>query len=128
MSELRGIYEKLTKDQEIFVMPVRMKDEKIFIPTDDEEFAIIGVDYFLQEEPLMLFAPKQIMEAWFYGAGAKPGKDLPLEIHVPGDLISEHGGIPLLRLKFIREHEYTTLVSEIQNDQVTTYTSEKENQ
>jgi hypothetical protein len=123
MSELEKIYDTLSKEQEIFVMPVRMREEKLRIPSDDENYAIMIVDYFLQDQPLMLFAPKQIMEAWFYGAGANPGKDLPLEIHVPGDLISEHGGIPILRLKFIREHEYANLVAEIQKGKVTAYTT-----
>ncbi len=47
MSELEKIYETLSKDQEIFVMHVRMKEEKIRIPSDDENYAIMIVDYFL---------------------------------------------------------------------------------
>lgn len=121
MSDLREIYEALSKNQEIFVMPVRMKEEKLRIPSDDVNYAIMVVDYFLQEKPLMLFAPKQIMEAWFYGAGAKPGKNLPLEVHVPGELITKYGGIPIFRMRFIEENEYAEMISEIQNGQVTTY-------
>jgi len=124
MGDLSEAYEALSEVQEIFVMPIRMKDEKIYIPTDDEEFAIMGVDYFLDDNPLMLFAPKQVMEACFFSANKIPRKNLPLEIHVPGDLISKSGGIPVLRMKFITENRYAEMVAEIQNGQVTTYMKE----
>lgn len=120
-SDFGDIYEALSKEQEIFVMPVRMKEEKLRIPTDDESYALMVVDYFLEDSPFMLFAPRQIMEAWFYSTEQRPGKDLPLEVHVPGNLVSKHGGIPLLRMKFIKENEYAELVSEIQKGQVQTY-------
>ena len=123
ISDLAEIYESLSNGHEIFVMPVRMREEKLRIPTDDVNHAIMIVDYFLKEKPFMLFAPKQIMEAWFYGAGTKPRKNLPIEVHVPGNLITKHGGIPILRMRFITENTYAELISEIQNGQVTTYMS-----
>ena len=66
MSDLSTIYGELSEEQEIFIMPVRMKEEKLYIPSDDEEFAILIADYFLVDHPLMLFAPKLVMEAWFF--------------------------------------------------------------
>ena len=48
MSDLREIYEALSKNQEIFVMPVRMKEEKLRIPSDDVNYANMVDDYFLQ--------------------------------------------------------------------------------
>ena len=121
MSDLGKIYEALAKNQEIFVMPVRMKEERLRVLSDDVEHVVMVVDYFLEDSPLMLFAPKQIMEVWFFGAGVNPRKNLPLEVHVLGDLISEHGGVPILRLRFIDEDEFADMVSDIQNGYVTTY-------
>jgi len=117
VSDLGEVYEALSKERDIFVMPVRMKEEKLRIPSDDVNHAIMVVDFFLADNPLMLFAPKQIMEAWFYGAGVDPRENLPLEIHVPGDLISIHGGIPISRMRFITEDEYADMVSEFQKNQ-----------
>jgi hypothetical protein len=121
ISDLEETYESLSNRHEIFVMPVRMREEKLRIPTDDVNHAIMIVDYFLEEKPLMLFAPRQIMEAWFCGAGIKPRKNLPIEVHVPGDLITKYGGIPIFRMRFITESEFAESISEIQNGQVTTY-------
>jgi len=126
MSELGEIYQSLFEEQEILVIPVRMKEERLFIPSDDEEFAILGADYFFVDSPLMLFAPKLVMEAWFFAGRTQPGKDLPIEVHVPVDLESQHGGVPIRRMKFITEQEYSEMVSEIQSGQITTYTTTKD--
>ena len=126
MSELDEIYQSLAEEQEILVIPVRMKEERLRIPSDDEEFAILGADYFFIDSPLMLFAPKLVMEAWFFAGRTQPEKDLPIEVHVPVDLESQHGGVPIMRMKFITEQEYAEMVSEIQGGQITTYISEKD--
>lgn len=124
MSELDELYQSLFEEQEIVVLPVRMKEERLFIPTDDEEFAILGADYFLIDSPMMLFAPKLVMEAWFFAGRAQQRKDLPIEVHVPVDLLSQHGGVPIRRMKFISEQEYSEMVSKIQSGQITTYITE----
>jgi len=121
ISSLSDIYESLFEDQEILVIPVRMKEERLFIPTDDEEFAILGADYFFIDSPLMLFAPKLVMEAWFFAGRTQPGKVLPIEVHVPVDLESQHGGVPIRRMKFITEKEYAEMVSDIQEGRVSKY-------
>jgi len=102
-------------------MPVRMREERLRIPSDEEEYAIMIADYFLADSPLMLFAPKQVMEAWFYAGRTQPSKDLPIEVHVPGELISKYGGIPVERMIFINEQEYAELVSEILKGRVSKY-------
>jgi hypothetical protein len=124
MSDLGKIYEALSTSQEIFVMPVRMREERLRLLSDDSDHVVIVVDYFLEDSPLMLFAPKQIMEAWFFGAGAQPRKNLPMEVHVPGDLISENGGILILKMRFIGEHDFAKMISEIQNGHITIYRTE----
>ena len=126
MSELGEIYQSLFEEREILVIPVRMKEERLRIPSDDEEFAILGADYFFIDSPLMLFAPKLVVEAWFFAGRTQPGKDLPIEVHVPVDLESEHGGVPIRRMRFINEQEYAEKVSEIQSGQITTYTTTKD--
>ena len=120
-SDLGRVYAALSKKQDICVMPVRMRAERLRLPSDDEAHAILVADFFLADEGLMLYAPRLIMEAWFFAGRTEPGKDLPIEVHVPEDLISEHGGVPIKRMRFLSEQEYSKLVSEIQKDGVYTY-------
>ena len=102
-------------------MPVRMREERLRLPSDDEEHVILVADFFLADEGLMLFAPRQVLEAWFFAGRTEPGKDLPIEVHVPEELVSEHGGVPIKRMRFLSEQEYSKLVSEIQKSGVSVY-------
>ena len=120
MSERGEIYDKLSTNQQIAILPVRMKGEKMFIPTDDKDYALLGADFFMSDEPLMFFAPKEIMEAWFFGGGKVPENDLPLEVHIAKDLETEFGA-PILRMRVLSETEYAQAVSDIQKSGITTY-------
>lgn len=120
MSEMGEIYDKLSTEQHIAIFPVRMKGEKMFIPTDDKDYALLGADFFMSDEPLMFFAPKEIMEAWFFGGGKVPENDLPLEVHIAKDLETEFGA-PILRMRVLSETEYAQAVSDIQKSGITTY-------
>jgi hypothetical protein len=73
------------------------------------------------DDALGLFASKEKMEAWFEGADITPTTDLPLEVHIPSEIISENGFIPLYRMRFLTEEEYAELVAEIQQEGVDAY-------
>jgi hypothetical protein len=121
MGDLDEIYKSIVSGTEIFIMPVRLKESRLFVPSDDDKYAILEIDYFLIKEPLGLFASREKVEAWFEGARKVPAQDLPLEIHIPSNLVSEHGFIPLYRMHFLTEEEYAQKVAEVQKSGVSSY-------
>jgi hypothetical protein len=44
-----------------------------------------------------------------------------MEVHVPSNLVSQHGFVPIYRMRFLTEDEYAQRIAEVQKFGVTSY-------